>query len=93
MVASYVIPDFEERRAEQAARIAYFATILAEHARFAGVSGPVAMCNACGTNTANWCDQCEEQGRRYTTVLGQRMVGSPLCSHCEGDVPCNVCGK
>ena len=100
MVASYAIPDLEERRAEPAARIAYFATTMAEHARtFAGVPveehgwRPIAMCNACGMNTGNWCDTCEEQGRRYISVWGQRLVGSPLCSHCEGDVPCNVCGK
>ena len=78
MVASYAIPDLEERRAEPAARIAYFATIMAEHARtFAGVPveehgwRPVAMCNACGMNTGNWCDTCEEQGRRYITVWGR----------------------
>lgn len=98
---TYAMPTLAERRAEPAARIAHFARIAQEHDRqFAGVPFEerdwhlIAMCNACGQNTGSWCDHCESAGRRFTTVWGQEMAGSPLCTRCEGDrVTCNVCGR
>ena len=39
----------------------------------------IAMCNACGQNTGNYCDVCEQEGRTYVTALDEAMVGSPLC--------------
>ena len=97
---TYTMPTLAERRAEPAARIAHFASITQEHDRqFAGVPFEerdwhlIAMCNACGQNTGNWCDRCESAGRVYVTRWHQTMVGSPLCTRCEGDHgTCNVCG-
>ena len=97
---TYRMPNLAERRAEPAARIAHFASITQEHNRqFAGVPFEerdwhlIAMCNACGQNTGNWCDRCESAGRVYVTRWHQTMVGSPLCTRCEGDHgTCNVCG-
>ena len=97
---TYALPTLAERRAQPAARIAYFAHVVREHERqFAGVPFEqrtwhvVAMCVSCGRSAASWCDNCELAGRRFTTVWGQEMVGSPLCHNCEGDgVACTVCG-
>ena len=101
MSDTYTMPTLDQRRAEPAARIAHFARIAQEHYRqFPGVSFEerdrhlIAMCNACGQNTGNWCDHCESAGRVYVTQWHQTMVGSPLCKRCEGDhVTCNVCGR
>ena len=63
-------PSLEERPSCHAARVAYFATIALEYDRFIEQGTPnqftwwqlVAMCNACGANTGNWCDHCEALG-------------------------------
>ena len=97
---TYRMPTLAERRSEPAARIAHFASTVQEHGhQFAGVPFGerdwhlIAMCNACGQNTGNWCDRCETAGNVYVTQWHQTMVGSPLCTRCEGDhVTCNVCG-
>ena len=96
---TYAIPTLADRRKERSARVAYYASILVEHDRlFAGVPfeerdwHAIAMCVSCGANTGNWCDTCENQGRHYTTRWGQVMVGTPLCSRCEDDATCVVCG-
>ena len=97
---TYRIPNLTQRRAEPAARIAFFASIAQDHRhQFAGVPFGerdwhlIAMCNTCGQNTGNWCDRCETAGNVFVTQWQQTMVGSPLCTRCEGDrVKCNVCG-
>ena len=90
MIYTYHLPDLYTRRTQPAARIAYFAHILHEQ----NLQYPLmAMCVSCGNNTGNWCDTCEDEGRRFTTMWGQVMVGSPLCTICEDDgVECTVCG-
>ena len=97
---TYRMPNLAQRRAEPAARIAFFASIAQDHHhQFAGVPFGerdwhlIAMCNTCGQNTGNWCDRCETAGNVFVTQWQQTMVGSPLCTRCEGDrVKCNVCG-
>ena len=97
---TYRMPNLAQRRAEPAARIAFFASIAQDHNhQFAGVPFGerdwhlIAMCNTCGQNTGNWCDRCETAGNVFVTQWQQTMVGSPLCTRCEGDrVKCNVCG-
>jgi hypothetical protein len=97
---TYALPTLAERRTQAAARVAYFAHVVREHQRqFAGVPFEqrtwhvVAMCVSCGRSAGSWCDNCELAGRRFTTMWGQEMVGSPLCHNCEGDgVACTVCG-
>jgi hypothetical protein len=97
---TYALPTLAERRTQPAARVAYFAHVVREHERqFAGVPFEqrtwhvIAMCASCGRSAASWCDSCELAGRRFTTVWGQQMVGSPLCHNCEQDgVACTVCG-
>ena len=100
MSDTYAMPTLAERRTQRAARIAYFAHVVREHERqFAGVPFEqrtwhvVAMCVSSGKSTGGWCDHCELAGRRFTTVWGQEMAGSPLCNQCEQDgVACTVCG-
>ena len=98
---TYAMPTLAQRREEPSARIAHFASIVCEHnAQFAGVPFEerdwhlIAMCNACGQNTGNWCDRCENAGLVFVTQFGQTFVGSPLCTRCEGEpgTCCNVCG-
>ena len=92
-------PTLDQRRAERSARVAFFASIVKEYERlFAGMPFEErdwhvhAMCNACGLNTANWCDSCEGAGRTFVNYHGMVCAGSPLCSQCEDHVPCQICG-
>ena len=99
MASTWVTPTLEQRRAERAARLAFFAQIVKEYERlFAGVPFElrdwhvVSMCNGCGMNTGSWCDACEAQGRTFVTHWGQTMAGSSLCSRCEDEIVCPICG-
>ena len=94
----FVLPDLAQRRSELSARMAYWSHVLATNERdFHGVPLrergwlPVAMCRACGVNTGNWCDTCEELGYTFTSHFRQELVGSPLCTRCEDEVVCPVC--
>ena len=90
---TYALPGYWERRTCLAARRAFFAYQCAEIRQRAATAGGVeyifdrelAMCNACGQNTGNWCNGCEAVGRRYVCANGMVCVGSPLCSRCEDD--------
>jgi len=98
-IDTFTLPTLAERRNERSARVAYFAWVLTEHTRqFQGVPFElqewrvIAACVSCGANTGNWCDTCELQGRHFYASWGQQMVGSPLCTRCETDHVCLICG-
>ena len=88
-VPTYATPTLAERRAEPAARVAYYANIVAQYeSLFVDAGVPfearpwhvIAMCLGCGVSTGNWCDACEWAGRTYVAHWGQRLCGAPLCS-------------
>ena len=106
MASTYAAPTKAERCAERSARAAHWALVLAEARRRtlaegnptgipAAVYGIYAMakCSVCGGNASSWCDPCEEDGRSFVSVHGQRMRGSPVCQSCDDAGQCGVCWR
>ena len=89
---TYALPNIHERRESHTARVAYWAYMVTEHLRQAMEYGLVGPCNACGKNTGNWCARCEIQGTTFVAYTGQILLGSPICSVCEREWVCAVCG-
>lgn len=96
---SFALPTREERLVSRAARAAYWAfTIEHYYATQHDLAGTPTLqwylsapCNACGTNTGNWCDDCESSGVRHYAYDSASRVGSALCTACEDEYRCTVC--
>jgi hypothetical protein len=96
---SFALPTREERLVSRAARAAYWAfTIEHYYATQHDLAGTSALqwylsapCNACGCNTGNWCDNCENNNVHHYAYDSGCRVGSALCTACEDEDQCKVC--
>ena len=88
VILTYSVPSLEQRRANWAARVAYYAWVLNNY--------PIEpagryMCYCCGApGPANWCNTCEFRDNR--PVPGQPHMITPICNTCVTmNLTCPIC--